>query len=256
MKQLFSTLTICLILGWMSAALHASALDAAAEPVLIAQNADGAGEPAAPHESAAPADGEHAAETHAEDGHGAHPNLGENLPLWSTIPFIGILLSIALFPLFAPHFWHHHFPKISFLWALILAVPFLFVYQADAVYEILHIYILDYIPFIILLWSLYTISGGILLRGTLVGTPMLNTIMILIGAFLASWMGTTGAAMLLIRPFLRANKHRKNRTFMVVFFIFQARSGRKLFIRRIGGLDAVEDAIGRATEMGRPTLFV
>ncbi len=171
--------------------------------------------------------------------HEGHPSIGEHLPLWSTIPFIGILLSIALFPLFAPHFWHHHFPKISALWAAILAIPFLIIYGETAVHEILHIYILDYIPFIILLWSLYTVSGGILLRGTLVGTPVVNTGMLLIGTILASWMGTTGAAMLLIRPFLRANKFRKNTTFMVCFFIF--------LVANIGG---------SLTPLGDPPLFL
>ncbi len=175
------------------------------------------------------------------DGHGGGhgPDLGVSLPLWSCIPFLGILLSIALFPLFAPHFWHHHFPKISAIWAALLAIPFLFVFKGDAVYEILHIYLLDYIPFIILLWALYTVSGGILLRGTLVGTPLVNTIMIAIGTLLASWMGTTGAAMLLIRPFLRANKFRKNRTFMVCFFIF--------LVANIGG---------SLTPLGDPPLFL
>jgi len=152
---------------------------------------------------------------------------------------VGILLSIAFFPLFAPHFWHHHFPKISAAWGLLLAIPFLIIYQEIAVYEILHIYILDYIPFIILLWSLYTISGGILLSGTLVGTPVVNTMLLLIGTVLASWMGTTGAAMLMIRPFLRANKHRENRTFMVVFFIF--------LVANIGG---------SLTPLGDPPLFL
>ena len=69
-------------------------------------------------------------------------------------------------------------------------------------------------------WQPYTVSGGILLRGTLRGTPVVNSLMLLIGTALASWMGTTGAAMLMIRPFLRANNYRKNRSFMVVFFIF------------------------------------
>lgn len=178
-------------------------------------------------------------EEDVEGGHGGHSELGEILPLWSTIPFVGILLSIALFPLFAPHFWHHHFPKISAMWALILAIPFLIIHKGDAVHEILHIYLLDYIPFIILLWALYTVSGGILLRGTLVGTPVVNTTMLLIGTILASWMGTTGAAMLMIRPFLRANKERKNRTFMVVFFIF--------LVANIGG---------SLTPLGDPPLFL
>lgn len=177
---------------------------------------------------------------HGEEHGGSHgPALGPDLPLWTCIPFVGILLSIALFPLFAPHFWHHHFAKISAFWALLLAVPFLFAFQGAAVYEILHIYILDYIPFIILLWALYTISGGILLSGTLVGTPIVNTGLLLIGTILASWMGTTGAAMLLIRPFLRANRHRKDRTFMVVFFIF--------LVANIGG---------SLTPLGDPPLFL
>ncbi|MFO7495143.1 MAG: sodium:proton antiporter [Desulfobacterales bacterium] len=161
------------------------------------------------------------------------------LPLWSCIPFVGMLLSIALFPLLAPEFWHHHFGKVSAFWAATLAVPFLAVFKGLALYEILHIILADYVPFIILLWSLYTVSGGILLRGTLRGTPILNTGILLIGTLLASWMGTTGAAMLLIRPFLRANAHRKNRTFMVVFFIF--------LVANVGG---------SLTPLGDPPLFL
>lgn len=166
-------------------------------------------------------------------------DLGEILPLWSTIPFVGMLLSIALFPLFAPHFWHDNFGKISAFWALVIAIPFLVIYRGQALYEFLHIIIADYIPFIIILTALYTVSGGILLRGTLLGTPVLNTFMLLIGTILASWMGTTGASMLLIRPFLRANSHRKNRTFMVVFFIF--------LVANIGG---------SLTPLGDPPLFL
>lgn len=168
-----------------------------------------------------------------------HMNLGEILPLWSCIPFGCMLFSIALFPLLAPNFWHHHFGKISFFWAASLAIPGLAIFRGIALYEILHIIIIDYIPFIILLWSLYTVSGGILLRGTLVGTPVVNTCMLIIGTLLASWMGTTGAAMLMIRPFLKANSHRKNRTFMVVFFIF--------LIANIGGA---------LTPLGDPPLFL
>jgi len=178
---------------------------------------------------------------HKEDaGHGnGHLNLGAILPLWSCIPFAAMLLSIALMPLLIPTFWHHHFGKISALWAAAMGIPFLIVFKGGALYEILHIILADYIPFIILLWSLYTISGGILLRGTLRGTPVVNTAMLLLGAVLASWMGTTGAAMLLIRPFLRANDYRKNRTFMVVFFIF--------LVANIGG---------SLTPLGDPPLFL
>lgn len=180
--------------------------------------------------------------THDADqaAHGAgHAHLGPMLPLWSCIPFAGMLLSIALFPLVAPEFWHHHFGKVSAFWAAVLGIPFLIAFKGDALYEILHIILADYVPFIILLWSLYTVSGGILLRGTLRGTPLVNVIMLIIGTILASWMGTTGAAMLMIRPFLRANNYRKNRTFMVVFFIF--------LVANIGG---------SLTPLGDPPLFL
>lgn len=181
-----------------------------------------------------------AADHGAPGSHGAgHPDLGRLLPLWSCVPFAGMLLSIALFPLVAPGFWHHHFGKVSAFWALVLAVPFVAAFRGVAVYEIIHIILADYVPFIILLWSLYTVSGGILLRGTLQGTPLVNVILLLIGTALASWMGTTGAAMLLIRPFLRANRNRKNRTFMVVFFIF--------LVANVGG---------SLTPLGDPPLFL
>jgi Na+/H+ antiporter NhaD/arsenite permease-like protein len=180
--------------------------------------------------------------THAKSdtAHGSgHANLGEILPLWSCIPFAGMLLSIALFPLMAPELWHHHFGKVSAFWAATLGIPFLIVFKGAALYEILHIVLVDYVPFIILLWSLYTVSGGILLRGTLRGTPVVNVAMLIIGTLLASWMGTTGAAMLMIRPFLRANNYRKNRTFMVVFFIF--------LVANVGG---------SLTPLGDPPLFL
>lgn len=166
-------------------------------------------------------------------------NLGEVLPLYSALPFAGMLLSIALMPLLLPKFWHHHFGKISAFWVIVIAIPMLIAYKGTALYEFWHVVAADYIPFIILLWSLFTVSGGILLRGTLRGTPVLNTVMLIIGTALASWMGTTGAAMLMIRPFLRANSYRKNRSFMVVFFIF--------LVANIGGA---------LTPLGDPPLFL
>jgi Na+/H+ antiporter NhaD/arsenite permease-like protein len=147
-------------------------------------------------------------------------HLGRILPLWSIIPFLGILLSIAIFPLVAPQFWHHHFGKVSAAWAIIFAVPFLVAYKDEAFYEIVHIIVVDYIPFIIVLWGLFTVGGGIVLRGTLVGTPVVNTVLLLVGTLLASWIGTTGAAMLLIRPIIRANAWRKNKKHVIIFFIF------------------------------------
>ncbi len=179
-------------------------------------------------------EGSSAEASHADDSY-----LGTLLPLWSAIPFLGILLSIALFPLLAPTFWHHHYPRVSLFWALVFAVPFLVTYRGAASHEIIHIYLVDYIPFIILLWGLFTVSGGILLRGRLQGTPAVNTVLIIIGTILASWMGTTGAAMLLIRPLLRANAHRRNKKHIVIFFIF--------LVANIGG---------SLTPLGDPPLFL
>ncbi len=174
-----------------------------------------------------------------ESSHSEHFNIGEALPIWSAIPFVGILLSIALFPLIAPKFWHHNFGKISFFWAIAFSLPFLIYYKSHAIHEILHIYLIDYIPFIILLWALYTVSGGILLKGSIKGNPLTNLIMLLIGTFLSSWIGTTGSAMLLIRPVIRANSDRKNKVHIVIFFIF--------LVANIGG---------SLTPLGDPPLFL
>jgi Na+/H+ antiporter NhaD/arsenite permease-like protein len=165
--------------------------------------------------------------------------LGQHLPVWSALPFVGILLSIALFPLFRPVWWHHNMWKVSFAWAMIFAVPFVIAFSGDALHEILHIYLIDYIPFIILLWGLFTASGGILIRGTLAGTPAVNTILLIIGTILASWIGTTGASMLLIRPLIRANRLRKSKVHIIVFFIF--------LVSNVGG---------SLTPLGDPPLFL
>ncbi|HPQ41865.1 MAG TPA: sodium:proton antiporter, partial [bacterium] len=157
---------------------------------------------------------------HAITSEASEPGLGSQLPIWSMIPFVGILFSIAFLPLIAPTFWHHNFGKIAVFWALLLAVPMIFTYGHSGAHSILHILLTDYMPFIILLWGLYTTSGGILLRGNLPGTPKVNTLILLIGTIMASWVGTTGAAMLLIRPLLRANQHRRYVTHSVIFFIF------------------------------------
>ncbi len=183
--------------------------------------------------------GEKVAEGSHGGAHGKGEDLGTKLPLWSVIPFAGILLSIALFPLLAPHFWHHHYPKVSLAWALAFAIPFLIVYKGIALYEIMHIYIIDYIPFIILLWGLFTVAGGIHVKGTMKGTPAVNTMLLLIGTLLASWIGTTGAAMLLIRPILRSNSWRKYKVHTIVFFIFM--------VANIGG---------SLTPLGDPPLFL
>ncbi|MFH2056227.1 MAG: sodium:proton antiporter [bacterium] len=178
--------------------------------------------------------------TAQHDTHGdEHAAIGKELPLWACIPFAGILLSIAIFPIIAPGFWHHHFPKVSFAWALILAVPFLIVFGGEAVYQLMHIMLADYIPFIILLWGLFTVSGGIYLRGSLVGKPATNLVFLIVGTLLASWMGTTGAAMLLIRPLIRANRHRHYKIHTIIFFIF--------LVANVGG---------SLTPLGDPPLFL
>jgi Na+/H+ antiporter NhaD/arsenite permease-like protein len=156
------------------------------------------------------------------------------------IPFAGILLSIALFPLMAPRFWHHHYGKIALGWALLFLVPFSIAHGVgEATEQVLHVYVLEFIPFIILLWALYTIAGGIRLRGRLRGTPTLNVGLLALGTVLASWMGTTGAAMLIIRPLIRANAWRQRKTHLVVFFIF--------LVANIGGA---------LTPLGDPPLFL
>jgi len=182
---------------------------------------------------------EHVAEEAAGHAAGHAADLGSVLPLWSTLPFAGILLSIALFPLLAPHFWHRHYPKVSAFWAVVFAAPFLAVYRAEALQEILHIYVIDYIPFIILLWALFTVAGGIYVGGTLRGAPLVNVALLAVGTCLASWIGTTGAAMVMIRPVLRANSWRKHRVHVVVFFIF--------LVANIGGA---------LTPLGDPPLFL
>jgi Na+/H+ antiporter NhaD/arsenite permease-like protein len=165
--------------------------------------------------------------------------LGEVLPLWSAVPFVGILLSIAVFPLLAPHFWHRHYPKVAAGWALVFALPFTWAYGGRALHEIAHIFVIDYVPFLILLFGLFTVSGGLVLRGSLRGTPEVNAGMLLAGTLLASWIGTTGAAMVMIRPLLRANAGRRHKVHTLVFFIF--------LVANVGG---------SLTPLGDPPLFL
>ncbi len=177
----------------------------------------------------------------AAGGHHAAPHIdGSQLGLLWVVPFCAMLLSIALFPLILPHFWHHNFGKFSFLWAICFLIPAYFEFGGSVVlYEVLHVVLLEYLPFVILLFSLFTVAGGVRLTGTLQGTPILNTALIAIGTFLASWMGTTGAAMLLIRPIIRANEFRKSKVHIIVFFIF--------LVANIGG---------SLTPLGDPPLFL
>jgi Na+/H+ antiporter NhaD/arsenite permease-like protein len=159
--------------------------------------------------------------------------------LWG-VPFAGLLLSIALMPLLAPIFWHHHFGKVTAAWGLAFLVPFAVVFGAGmAGVNLVHALFAEYIPFVILLTALFTVAGGIFIRGNLHGSPGLNTAILAIGAVLASFMGTTGASMLLIRPLIRANDNRKHVAHVVVFFIF-----------------IVSNAGGSLTPLGDPPLFL
>ncbi len=121
-------------------------------------------------------------------------HIARTLPLWSGIPFAGMLLSIALFPLLAPGFWHHHYKKVAVAWALVFFAPFFVQYQVLAAIRLVEVLLVDYVPFLILLWGLYTVSGGIFLRASLVATPALNASFLVSGLVLASFMGTTGAS--------------------------------------------------------------
>ncbi|VBS25002.1 sodium:proton antiporter [Burkholderia pseudomallei] len=165
---------------------------------------------------------------------------GAALSAFWAVPFAGILLSIALFPLIAPVFWHHHFGKIAAAWAVAFLVPFAATFGFGTAFgTLMHALFEEYIPFIVLLSALYTVAGGICVRGNLHGTPRLNTGILALGTVLASVMGTTGAAMLLIRPLLRANDNRKHVVHVVVFFIF-----------------LVANAGGSLSPLGDPPLFL
>jgi len=146
---------------------------------------------------------------------------GASLSILWAIPFIGIILSIAIIPLVAPDFWSKHFGKVSLFWALLIMVGLA---VSDGVGVSLHniavVMFEQFLPFIFLLLALFTITGGIKVRGSLRGTPKFNTLMLGVGGLLASWLGTTGAAVLLIRPLIKANKHRHYKVHTILFFIF------------------------------------
>ena len=166
-------------------------------------------------------------------------NAAELSLVWG-LPFALILLSIATGPLLFAHTWHHHFGKITAGWTLLFLIPFTLVFGfGESVHLIAHAMVGEYIPFILLLLALYTISGGILVWGNLHGSPKLNTALLAIGTLLAPIMGTTGAAMLMIRPLLKANDNRKHNVHVVIFFIF--------LVANIGG---------GLTPLGDPPLFL
>jgi Na+/H+ antiporter NhaD/arsenite permease-like protein len=165
---------------------------------------------------------------------------GAELGLGWVLPFAGLLLSIALLPLLSPHFWHRHDGKVSAFWATAALAPLAYWQGLEvAAYELLHVALADYVPFILLLLALFTATGGIRVEGRVGGSPLANTGVLGLGAVLASVMGTTGASMLLVRPLIEANSHRHYQAHIVVFFIF--------LVANIGG---------SLTPLGDPPLFL
>lgn len=166
--------------------------------------------------------------------------LGDKLPIWTIIPFVGMLLSIAIFPLVKGEWWEKNQLWVALFWSVVLIIPFFILTDAQTtIYELIHTVALDYLPFLLLLIALYAAAGGIVIRGSIVGTPKVNTIILAIGTVLASVIGTTGAAMVLIRPIIRANEWRKHKMHTIIFFIF--------LICNIGG---------SLTPLGDPPLFM
>lgn len=160
-------------------------------------------------------------------------------PLWA-LPFVGILLCIATGPVFYPHVWEHHFGKLTALWSALIVIPLYATADIHTVTTTLaHTAFLEYMPFMLLLLALFTVAGGIYLEGNLHESVFTNTVLLAIGAVLASIVGTTGASMILIRPLIRANDDRRYNAHVVVFFIF--------LVANIGGA---------LSPLGDPPLFI
>jgi Na+/H+ antiporter NhaD/arsenite permease-like protein len=159
--------------------------------------------------------------------------------IWA-LPFAALLAAIATGPLFYAHFWEHHQGKIAAACAAAVIIPLGMMFGPRAAMEsALHVILLEYMSFIILLFALFTISGGIWIRGNIHGSPVNNLAILLAGTLLASLVGTTGASMMMIRPIIRANDNRVHNIHVVVFFIF-----------------LVSNMGGALTPLGDPPLFV
>jgi Na+/H+ antiporter NhaD/arsenite permease-like protein len=156
------------------------------------------------------------------------------------LPFAGLLLTIATGPLLFPKIWHAHYGKIAAGWALLALVPLAVGFGASAAFEaFVHAILAEYLSFIVLLFALYTVAGGILVTGKIRCTTLNTTTMLALGASIASIVGTTGAAMIMIRPVMRAIEDRKHRAHVIVFFI--------ILVANVGGA---------LTPLGDPPLFV
>jgi Na+/H+ antiporter NhaD/arsenite permease-like protein len=165
---------------------------------------------------------------------------GAALSLVWVIPFIGMLLSIAILPLISPRFWEHQFGLVSVAWITAILILLGTVFGVGTAWnELVHTFLMEYLPFMILLFALFVVAGGIAVTGNLVGTPRMNVALLGFGTVIASAIGTTGASMLLIRPKIRANQHRRRKAHIFVFFIF-----------------LVSNFGGALTPLGDPPLFL
>jgi Na+/H+ antiporter NhaD/arsenite permease-like protein len=156
------------------------------------------------------------------------------------LPFVGMLLSIAAGPLLFPTIWHHHYGKIAAGWALLALGPIALIHGAhSAVAALLHTVLAEYLSFMLLLFALYVVAGGIRISGDLPGTLFVNTIILGFGTLIASLVGTTGAAMILVRPLIKANAARTHNAHVMIFFI--------ILVANVGGA---------LTPLGDPPLLV
>ena len=160
-------------------------------------------------------------------------------PVWG-IPFAGMLLSIAILPIVAPRFWHKRMGLVALIWSLALVIPVAIVSGIGvAAFTVWHAAWVEFLPFVLLLLALFACGGGILVRGGFSGTPAGNTAALVIGTAFAGLMGTTGAAMVMIHPLLRANSHRTRKLHIVIFFI--------VLVANIGGA---------TSPLGDPPLYI
>jgi Na+/H+ antiporter NhaD/arsenite permease-like protein len=204
--------------------------------------------PASAQQNSSPAEAARAAADHptevgepgAGDEHAGHGAMGQELAEWTVLPFAALLLAIAILPLFAAHWWEHNRNKaiVAGVLAAIVAIYLLTTFGSAGGEALRHV-LLEYVSFIILLGSLFLITGGVYVKGSLNGTPLANTGLLALGAVIANFIGTTGASVLLVRPLLRANQSRQSKAHIVIFFIF--------VVSNCGGL---------LTPLGDPPLFM
>jgi Na+/H+ antiporter NhaD/arsenite permease-like protein len=170
----------------------------------------------------------------------AAPLDGAQLTWPWALPFIGILLTIATGPLVFPRLWHRHYDKIAFVWGALTLAPLAALHGVPAALAaFVHAVFAEYLSFIVLLFALYVVAGGVLVTGNLRGTPPVNAVILAFGTLIASVVGTTGAAMILVRPLIRANAARLNNVHVIVFFI--------ILVANVGGA---------LSPLGDPPLFV